>query len=157
MTEEELIKYENECKNHLKELSNIHECSFRKKFQIDFNSLFTSNGENIENFIISNIGTVSLKETEVIEVKSEGDVKKIVNEENLIQEEEDTVVDLIGLNIEQQAQNNITIIPSSSSSSSSSSTPTIESPLNLRRKYKTNLSIVKEAGIWGGDENVEFW
>jgi hypothetical protein len=75
----------------------------------------------------------------------------------LIQEETDTVVDLIELNIGQQAQNNITFIPSSSSSSSSSSTPTIESPLNLRRKFKTNLSIVKEAGIWGGDENVEFW
>ena len=148
-----MIKYENECKNHLKELNSIHENSFRKKFQIEFSSLFTSNVDNIENFIISNIGAVGLKETEIIETKSEENLI-IINKENLIEEDE-TIVDLIGLNIEQQTQNNITVIPSSSSSSSSS--PTIVSPLNARRKYKTNLSIIKEAGIWGGDENVEFW
>ncbi len=84
-----MIKYEIECKNHLKELKNIEENSFRKKFHLEFTS-------NIESII--NIGTVTLKEV-------------------------DNLPD---------------------------STPP-ESPA------KTNYQLVKEKGIWAGDENLDYW
>lgn len=223
ISDEDLVKYENEYKKHINELNNIVVGSFSKKYEIEFESLFMNNLKNIEDFILSNIGKISLNE-------KDDDISEMLTEvENEVKQtkQEDHVHDLFGISEETKhlssqkqqelsehstkkkkksklkrnhsnitpsslssmpaspevvasqpklmsneslpsttpavavASNEIvTPLPPSSSSSSLASTPLLtppESPVNLGRKLKTNYDLVKEKGLWAGDENLDYW